>query len=84
MDQKQIAQQMIEFNKTAFDNTFGAMVALQDQTETIFSGFVKKTPWFPEEGEKAFNNWANTCKKGSEDFKKVADEGYKKITDYFI
>ena len=32
MDQKQIAKQMMEFNKTAFDNTFNAMTVLQDQT----------------------------------------------------
>ena len=30
MDQKQIAKQMMEFNKTAFDNTFSAMIVLQE------------------------------------------------------
>ena len=83
MDQKQIAKQMMEFNKTAFDNTFSAMIVLQDQTEKLVSGFLEKAPWFPEEGKKAINDWINTYKKGREDFKTSADESYKKVADYF-
>ena len=33
MDQVKIAKQMIEFQKTTFDNTFNAMVILQEQPE---------------------------------------------------
>jgi hypothetical protein len=42
MDQKQIAKQMVEFNKSAFDNTFNAMTALQDQTEKLVFQFLEK------------------------------------------
>jgi len=84
MDQKQIATQMIEFNKTAFDNTFSTMVGLQDQTEKMVSGFLEKAPWFPEEGKKVINDWVNACKKGREDFKNAYDENYKKVADYFV
>ena len=83
MDQKQIAKQMIEFNKTAFDNTFSAMITLQDQTEKMVSGFLEKAPWFSAEGKKAINDWISTYKKGREDYKAAADESYKKVTDYF-
>ncbi|HPK53997.1 MAG TPA: hypothetical protein PK114_06005 [Smithellaceae bacterium] len=83
MDQKQIARQMMEFNKTAFDNTFNAMIILQDQTEKLFSRFLEKTPWFPEEGKKAINEWIKSYKKGREDFKTAVDDNYKKVADYF-
>lgn len=83
MDQTKIARQMIEFNKTTFDNAFSAMVSLQDQTEKLVSGFLEKTPWFPEEGKKSFNDWVNTCKKGRNDFKAATDNGYKKVMEYF-
>jgi hypothetical protein len=83
MDQKQIARQMMDFNKTAFDNTFNAMTILQDQTEKLVYRFLEKTPWFPEDGKKAINEWVKTYKKGREDFKTAADESYKKVTDYF-
>jgi len=83
MDQKQIAKQMIEFNKTAFDNTFSAMIAMQDQTEKMVFRFLEKAPWFPEEGKKAINDWMNTYKKSREDFRTSAEGSYKKVADYF-
>ena len=47
MDQKQIAKQMMEFNKTAFDNTFSAMIALQDQTEKLVYRFFGESTVVP-------------------------------------
>ena len=83
MDQKQIAKQMMEFNKTAFDNTFNAMTVLQDQTEKLVFRFLEKAQWFPEDGKKTINEWVKAYKKGREDFKTTADESYKKVSDYF-
>ena len=83
MDQKQIAKHMVDFNKTAFDNTFSAMTALQDQTEKFVSNFLEKAQWFPEDGKKAINEWVKSYKKAREDFKAYADESYKKVVDYF-
>ena len=53
MDPKQIAKQMIVFNKTAFDNNFQAMQAWHEQTERLVNKFWETTPMFPEEGKKA-------------------------------
>ena len=83
MDQKQIAKQMMEFNKTAFDNTFNAMTVLQDQTEKLVLRFLEKAQWFPEDGRKVINEWIKAYKKGREDFRNAANESYKKVTDYF-
>lgn len=83
MDQKQIAKQMLEFNKTVFDNTFNAIVMIQDQAEKLASGVLEKAPWFPEEGKKSISQLVNTYKKAREDFKTASDESYKKIGDYF-
>ncbi len=83
MDERQVVKQIIEFNKTAFDNTFNVMVSMQDQSEKLFSGFFEKTPWFTKEGKKVFNDWVSQYKKGREDFKAMADENYKKVSSYF-
>ncbi|PKN19850.1 MAG: hypothetical protein CVU71_05645 [Deltaproteobacteria bacterium HGW-Deltaproteobacteria-6] len=83
MEQKQIARQMMEFNKTAFDNSFSAMSALQDQTEKLVFSFLDKAPWFPQEGKKAVNDWVTSYKKGRQDFKAAADESYQKVAEYF-
>lgn len=83
MDQEQIAKQMIEFNKTAFDNSFAAMSALQDQTEKLILNFLEKAPWVPEEGKKAISTWIEGYRKGRDDFKAAADDNYRKVLDYF-
>ncbi len=83
MDQVQIAKQMIEFQKTTFDNTFNAMVLLQEQTERMVSALMEQAAWLPEEGKKAINDWVSTYKKGREDFKKNVDESFKKVETFF-
>ena len=83
MDPKQIAKQMIAFNKNAFDNNFSAMNALHEQTERIINKFWEKSPMFPEEGKKAISEWMKTYKKSYEDFKSAMDENFKKVEDFF-
>jgi hypothetical protein len=37
----------------------------------------------PEEGKKLIRDWVGAYKKGCEDFKKTADENYKKVDEFF-
>ncbi len=83
MDPKQIAKQMIVFNKTAFDNNFQAMQALHEQTVKLINKFWEKSPLFPEEGKKAISGWMDAYKKGNGDFKNMVDENFKKVEDFF-
>ena len=83
MDQNQIFKQMIDFQKATFDNSFKAMVMVQEQTEKVVSTILDQATWLPEEGKKAINEWANACKKGAEDFKKAVDDNFKKVEDFF-
>jgi hypothetical protein len=83
MDPKQIAKQMIQFNKTAFDNTFNAMTVLQEQTEKMMGMYLDQAPLLPAEGKKAINEWLKAYKKGREDFKTAVDDNYKKVEDFF-
>ena len=83
MDQNQIFKQMIDFNKATFDNSFSAMAMVQKQTEKMVSTMMDQAAWLPEEGKKAVRDWADACKKGSEDFRKAVDENFKKVEDFF-
>jgi hypothetical protein len=84
MDPKQIANQMIQFSKTAFDNTFNAMTVLQEQTEKMVNMFQEQqSPWMPAEGKQAVIDWINAYTRGREDFKAAVDGNYKKVEDYF-
>lgn len=83
MDPKQIAKQMIQFNKAAFDNTFEAMTTLQEQTEKMVTMFLEQVPLIPAEGKKAINEWLKAYKKGRTDFKAAVDDNYKKVEEFF-
>jgi hypothetical protein len=83
MDQKQVFKQMIDFNKAAFDNSFNAMVMLQEQTEKATNTLLDQATWLPAEGKKAVKDWIKAYKKGRDDFKKAVEENFKKVEDFF-
>jgi polyhydroxyalkanoate synthesis regulator phasin len=83
MDQNQLLKQMIDFNKATFDNSFSAMVMLQEQTEKMVNSFLEQATWLPEEGKKVINEWIKAYKKGCDDFKKAVDENFKRVDDFF-
>jgi len=82
MDPKQIAKQIIQFNKTAFDNTFDALNVLQEQREKMMSMYLEQVPLMPAEGKKAIEDWLKAYKKGRDDFKSSVDENYKKVEEF--
>jgi uncharacterized protein (DUF927 family) len=84
MDPAIIAKQMIDFQKTMFDNTFNAMVMVQEQTERMATTLLDQATWMPSEGRNAISGWVDGFKKGREDFKKGVDENFKKVEDFFI
>jgi hypothetical protein len=83
MEQGKIAKQMIDFHKATFDNTFNAMSILQEQTERMVNMFLEQSPWVPEDGRKAINEWVKTYKKGRSEFKATVDDSFKKVDDFF-
>lgn len=83
MDNKQIAKQMIQFNKSAFDNSFSAMTMVYEQNERMLETFLGQTTALPEEGKKVIKDWMSAYRNGCEDFKKQVDENYAKVEEYF-
>jgi len=83
MDQKKLFKQMLDFNKSAFENSFNAMVMLQEQAERAGNTILDQASWLPEDGRKAVQDWVDAFKKGREDFKSMIDENYKRVDAYF-
>lgn len=82
MKQNQIIKQMIEFNQATFNNTFQAMVLLQDQFERIAQTTVEQANWLPAEGRKTIENWVEAYKTGRDNYKSYVDDSYKKVETY--
>ena len=83
MDQKKLFKQMLDFNKSAFENSFNAMVMLQEQAERVGNTILDQATWLPEEGRKAVQDWVDSFKKGRSDFKSMLDENYQRVEAYF-
>ena len=83
MEPKQIAKQMIDFQKSTFDNSFSAMSMVQEQAERMVNMSLTQATWLPEEGKKAIEDWIGAYKNGCEDFKKTVDDNFKKVEDFF-
>ena len=83
MDQKDLFLQMLAFQRTAFDGSFTALVTLQEQAERMADTMLDQATWLPEEGRKAITDWADACKSGREQFKKMVDENFEKVESYF-
>lgn len=83
MDQKQVFKQMVDFNKTSFNNAFQALVMVQEQTETMAASMLAQASWLPEEGKKAVNDWIAACKKGRDEYKKLVEDAFEKVEAAF-
>ncbi len=83
MDQKHMFKQMFDFNKATFDTTFNAMVMLQEQAEKMASTILEQATWLPADGRKVITDWLDAYKKGRETFKRMIDESFQKVEEYF-
>lgn len=83
MPQNQFFKQMLDFNKATFQSTFNTISMMQDQAQQFSSQLLEKAPWIPQEGKKATSDLGMAFKKGRDDFKKVVDENFEKMEQFF-
>ena len=83
MNPSQFAKQMIDFQKTTFDNTFNSMVMLQNHTEKLANTLFEQANWIPEESSRLVTQWIEIFKKGRNDYKLAMDDIFTKIDDLF-
>ncbi len=81
METTQFAKQALGFQKTMLDNSFNAMIMVQDQTEKMVNGYLDQLPWVTAEGKKSLQTSVDMTKKARDDFKKAVDESFSKIED---
>ncbi len=82
MDPKKMGKQMIDFYKTTFDNSFSAMMMLQEQMERMTNMYWGQMVNVPDEVKKGVTEWTKSYKKNCEDFKKMIDESFKKLESF--
>jgi len=83
MDQKQMLKQMLEFNQTAFNNTFNALTLLQGQFEQVAKTVLEQAN-VPAEARQAIENCTETYKSACQTFKQQIDDSYKQVEKFFV
>jgi hypothetical protein len=81
METTEFAKQTLKFQKTVFENSFNAMVMVQDQTEKMFNSYLDKLPWVTEDAKKTIESSADMAKKARDDFKKAVEDGFAKFEE---
>jgi hypothetical protein len=82
MDLKKLGQEMIDFYKTTFDNSYNAIMMLQEQTERMTNMYWGQMVNLPQEAKKSLNEWTKSYNKNCEEFKKVVDDGFKNLESF--
>ena len=82
MDTKKIGQEMMDFYKTSFNNSFNTMMMVQVQMERLSAMYWGQMGNLPEEAKKGVAEWTRSYKKNCEDFKKAVDDGFQKLESY--
>jgi hypothetical protein len=82
MENREMVKQILDLQKTSFDNCFLAMSIFQDQAEKFLKAFVDHVPGMSDEGKKVIDQWTDLYKKGFDDLKKALDEAYDKAESF--
>lgn len=81
METAKFAKQTLGFQKTIFENSFNAMIMVQDQTEKMVNSYLDQLPWVTDDGKKSLQNSIDLAKKTRDDFKKAVEDGYRKFEE---
>lgn len=81
METTKFTKQALGFQKTILENSFNAMIMVQDQTEKMVNGYLEQLPWVTADGKKSLQTSIDMAKKVRDDFKKSVDDGFNKIEE---
>lgn len=79
LDPKKMVKQMLDFYRSTFDNSFSAMMMLQEQMERLANLFFAQMVNVPEEVKKGLTEWSRNYRKACEDFKNMMDDNFKRL-----
>lgn len=81
MEAKNIAKQIIDFQKTLLDNTYHATVQLQDNGEKMTHYLLDQQPHLPAQAKTAVVGWLHAARQGRETMKQFQDENLNRLEE---
>jgi len=83
MEPSEIAKQTLNISRVTFDNTFNAMLLLQEQAQKIIDIYLHQMLVFPEEGKRVSDTWMEACRTTREELKKVVENNCEMYASFF-
>jgi hypothetical protein len=83
MNISKAGHQLIEGQKTMFNNTYDMLLKIQEQTEKVADTVMTDHAMIPGFDLKHLKGWRDMVKKGQKEFKKAVDEGFKQSEALF-
>ena len=84
METTKFAKQTLGFQKTIFENSFNALIMVQDQTEKMVNGYLDQLPWVTGEGKKSLQASIEIAKNARDDFNKAVEDGFNTIEEVLV
>jgi hypothetical protein len=75
-------RQVVEFQKQAFDSTFNALSALQDQQRELMKRLLESAPAVPGEMKQIIDEWGRALETGREQFRDTVDRSFETVESY--
>ncbi len=83
MEVKKAGLDILNFIKSSFNSTLDSTAKVQDQGEKVLKDMVEKGEEFQADADNVLNNALSNAKKARDDYKKIVEEGFKKVEDLF-
>lgn len=81
MEPNQITKQMLNFNKTVFDNTYAGVTVMQNISENMMDGFLRQFPWMTEENKKPMKESFQYFRQMSDSCKEQVDKSFSSFSE---
>lgn len=82
MDQKTLMKQLLEFNKTSFNNTYNTMIMMQEQAERMSSTLIEHPTLLTDEGKNTIRDWVKIFKTKRDEYQDIVNSNFKKIEEF--
>lgn len=81
METVKFTKQMIDFQKTVFDNSFNVLTVMQTHGENVLNGLLKQFPWVTKENKKPFDDSVAFMQNAGEEYKKNVDQLFANLSE---
>jgi len=82
MEPSEIVKQTLHLSKVTFDNTYNAMLLLQEHVQRMIDIYLHQMLVFPEEGKRIADTWMKAFSTNREELKKVVEKNHELFASF--